>query len=259
MLPLNIARMRSLLLGTTLLLASAMFAIAESKSAITHVADGFDFPIGDLDANGYYKARGFQLGGHPGEDWNGPAGGNTDLGDPVYVIGNGVVVLSRDVRGGWGNVVIVRHAYYNNGRLDYIDSLYAHLDKISVREGQNVSRRQQVGTIGNNRGMYHAHLHFEIRKNLAIGMNRSAFSRDLENYCDPTNFIAMRRALPRPTGTATVALNTFKAPEVIQYADASSATSTKRFRSSSSSLRRPPGLKLRITATFQETQVQHFD
>ena len=248
--------MRSLLLVSFLLLAFAALGMAESTSALTRVADGFDFPIGDCDATGYHKARGFQRGGHPGEDWNGPAGGNTDLGDPVYAIGNGIVVLSRDVQGGWGNVVIVRHAYYDNGRLDYIDSLYAHLDKMNVSEGEVISRRQQIGTIGNNRGMYHAHLHFEIRKNLAIGMNRSAFPKDLENYCDPTNFIAKRRALSRPDDTARVALNTFKAPEVIQYADASS---TRKSRSSSSSLRRPPGLKLRITATFQGTQVQHFD
>ncbi len=233
-----------------------MLGVAESRYALARVADGFDFPIGDRDANGYHKARGFQHGGHPGEDWNGPAGGNTDLGDPVYAIGNGIVVLSRDVRGGWGNVVIIRHAYYHDDRMDYIDSLYAHLDKINVREGQNVSRRRQIGTIGNNRGMYHAHLHFEIRKNLAIGMNRSAFPKDLENYCDPTNFIAKRRALPGQDGTTKVALNTFEAPEAVQYADASSS---KKSRSSSSSLRRPPGLKLRITATFHETQVQHFD
>jgi hypothetical protein len=248
--------MRCLLLGTTILLAFVTFGIAESSSALTRIADGFDFPIGDCDANGYHKSRGFQSGGHPGEDWNGPAGGNSDLGDPVYAIGNGIVVFSRDVRSGWGNVIIVRHAYYDNGKMDYIDSLYAHLEKINVLEGQRVSRRQQIGTIGNNRGMYHAHLHFEIRRNLAIGMNRSAFPRDLQNYRDPTTFIAKRRSLGHANDITEVALNTFKATEAVQYADASPARSS---RSRSTSLRRPPGLKLRITATFQEMKVQHFD
>ena len=83
------------------------------------LADGFDFPVGRPDASGYYKARGFWPNGHLGEDWNGRGGGNTDLGDPVYACADGVVVHSRDVRVGWGNVVIIRHAYRDNrgGRL----------------------------------------------------------------------------------------------------------------------------------------------
>jgi murein DD-endopeptidase MepM/ murein hydrolase activator NlpD len=250
------ARMSKVLLGITILISFSTFSLAGSGTAIIRVADGFDYPVGDRDGNGYHKARGFQHGGHPGEDWNGPLGGDTDLGDPVYSIGNGIVVLSRNVQGGWGNVVIVRHAFYDGGDVENVDSLYAHLATIEVREGQNVSRRQQVGTIGNNRGMYHAHLHFEIRRNLAIGMNRSSFPKDLQNYFDPTNFIANRRELSGGKGTAAVALNTFKAPETVLYADASSR---KEARAGFSPYRPTPGLKLRITATFQKTQVRQFD
>ena len=35
--------------------------------------------------------------------------------------------------------------------------------------GDVVKRGQQIGTMGNNRGMYAAHLHFEIRHNIKIG------------------------------------------------------------------------------------------
>ena len=46
-----------------------------------------------------------------GEDWNGLEGGNKDLGKPVYAAANGLVVLARDMRMGWGNLIIVRHIF----------------------------------------------------------------------------------------------------------------------------------------------------
>jgi hypothetical protein len=70
----------------------------------------------------------------------------------------------------------------------------------------------QVGTIGTNRGMYTAHLHFEIRQNLAIGINRSAFRNDLVNYHKPTPFIRAHRNLPGSGRSALVAVNTFTVP-----------------------------------------------
>ncbi len=177
----------------------------------TRVADGFDFPVGKPDADGYYISRGW-LRYHPGEDWNGVGGGNSDLGAPVYSIGNGIVVFARDARRGWGNVVIVRHTFIERGQLRTVDSFYAHLQRVTVREGQHVTRGMQVGTIGTNRGMYTAHLHFEIRQNLAIGINRSAFKIDFNNYYKPSPFIQARRNLPGTGRSALVAVNTFTMP-----------------------------------------------
>ena len=174
----------------------------------TPLADGFDQPVGKPDAEGYYTSRGF-LSYHPGEDWNGIGGGNTDLGDPVYSIGNGYVVYARDAHMGWGNVVLVRHVFLENGQPQTIDSMYAHLDTILVREGQQIPRGLQVGTIGTNHGMYTAHLHFEIRKNLHIGINRSAYPRDLINYYRPGAFIAQHRKLLGAGSTAMIVINTY--------------------------------------------------
>jgi murein DD-endopeptidase MepM/ murein hydrolase activator NlpD len=180
-----------------------------SETAITKLANGFDFPVGKPDAQGYYKARGFRSHGHLGEDWDGIRGGDTDLGDPIYSIGHGVVVFARDCHMGWGNVVIIRHAFREDGTVKNIDSLYGHLNTILVRRGQAVSRGEEIGTMGTAHGIYDAHLHFEIRKNLEIGMSRAAFARDLSNYYDPTQFILSHRQLPATKGGYRIAMNTF--------------------------------------------------
>ena len=192
-----------------MLFVGGLVAVPGGNRVAVRVADGFDMPIGKPNADGYYMSRGF-LSYHPGEDWNGVAGGNSDLGAPVYCIGNGYVTFAMDARMGWGNVVIVRHAFVEAGQLKTVDSMYAHLNQIMVRKGQQVSRGQQVGTIGTNHGMYTAHLHHEIRKNLFIGINRSAFAKDFTNYYRPSQFIAQRRSLPGAGQTAEVVVNTYK-------------------------------------------------
>ena len=194
--------------------ANLLFAV---KTVRCKIADAFDFPVGKPDAKGYYRARGFWPNGHMGDDWNGVGGGNTDSGDPIYSIADGIVVQSRDVRQGWGNVAIIRHGYRDSsGRIRFIDSLYGHLKRIDVRLNEKVKRGQQVGTMGSNRGMYYAHLHFEIRHNLLVGMNRSKFKRDYTVYHNPTNFIRAKRKLPPETGTCTIPVDTFKAGSTVK-------------------------------------------
>jgi murein DD-endopeptidase MepM/ murein hydrolase activator NlpD len=120
------------------------------------------------------------------------------------------VTFARDVRYGWGNVVIIRHVYQGRDRqIRVIDSLYGHLLDVNVREGQHVRKGDQIGTMGSNNGMYYAHLHFEIRKNLRLGMRRSDFKRDFSNYYDPTNFINLHRSLRVPRSKYRVAVDTY--------------------------------------------------
>ena len=190
-------------------LVTALVSAPSPDTARTRLADGFDQPVGKPDADGYYMSRGFRARYHMGEDWNGLEGGNSDLGKPVYAAANGIVVLARDMRMGWGNLVIIRHIFLEDRQMKTVDSVYAHLDKTLVREGKQVVRGQQIGTIGTNRGMYMAHLHFEIRKNLFIGYNQRAFAKDLSNYYVPTSFIAQRRKLVGAGRSALVAVNTF--------------------------------------------------
>jgi murein DD-endopeptidase MepM/ murein hydrolase activator NlpD len=187
------------------------------QTAFVRLADGFDLPVGKPDGRGYYRARGMRSHGHLGEDWDGIGGGDTDLGDPVYVIGDGIVVFARDCHQGWGNVVIVRHAFRDGFGTRYVDSLYGHLDKILVKRGQGVRRGQQIATIGNAHGLYDAHLHLEIRKNIEIGMSRDKFAQDSSNYYDPSQFITSHRHLQSSGASCRVAMNTFTYDSRIQW------------------------------------------
>lgn len=183
--------------------------LAAEDTASVQLADGFGLPVGLDNGKKYYKARGMRPNGHLGEDWNGVGGGDSDLGDPVYSTANGLVVYARDFRAGWGNVVIVRHAYNERGDVRYVDSLYGHLDRILVREGQRVDRGDKVGTIGTAHGQYPAHLHFEMRKDLRVGMYRSMFPRDYRSYYDPTQFVLTHQQVSGGGRTASVPINTF--------------------------------------------------
>jgi len=156
------------------------------------ISDGFDFPVGVPNARHYYKAQNFGDNRHLGEDWNGRGGGNTDLGDPVYSVGNGLVTFSKDVCCGWGNVIRVIHRLPNHPEFTYVESIYAHLHNVNVKAGDMIARGQQIGTIGTANGRYMAHLHLEMRDfiNMSLG---PGYSDDLYGYLDPSKFISENR------------------------------------------------------------------
>jgi murein DD-endopeptidase MepM/ murein hydrolase activator NlpD len=156
------------------------------------LADGFDLPVGPPDGDGYYDAQGF--GGrnaHLGNDWNGAGGGDSDLGDPVFSIGAGRVVVAADFGGGWGNVVRVAHRVRDRGGERVIESLYAHLDTIEVHVGERLARGQRLGTIGTAHGTYRAHLHLEVRDEPGRPLGGGYGAPD--GQVDATGFIALRR------------------------------------------------------------------
>ena len=172
----------------------------DGQWAYVPLADGFDFPVGKPDGKGYYKSRGLRLATprHLGEDWNGNGGGNSDVGDPVYSIGMGLVTYAADAKGRWGKVVIVRHAFREpkSGKVLCCQTLYGHLDKITVRLGQIVGRGTQVGTIGTNNGMFTAHLHAELHFNIDVNCGHQGVQKTNVNYGNLTEFIKHYRRLP---------------------------------------------------------------
>ena len=107
-------------------------------------------------------------GYHTGDDINGIGGMNTDLGDPIYAIANGLVCYRGEPSPGWGKVVILAH---KNLKGEIINSMYAHLDKSYLPYQTIISRGAQIGTVGTANGRYPAHLHLEMRTSTGIHIN----------------------------------------------------------------------------------------
>src|SRR5438270_12047573 len=127
-------------------------------------AKRFDFPLCSEHGALAYNAQRFTQNHHLGDDLNGIGGENSDLGDPIYAVADGRVLLARDGGPGWGNVIIVLHAIEENGARRYVQSYYGHCDEILVDAGDDVRRGQQIATVGTANGQYFAHLHFEMRE-----------------------------------------------------------------------------------------------
>ncbi len=75
-------------------------------------------------------------------------------GDRVLAAFDGKVRFAKS-QGGFGNVVILMHA---NG----LETVYAHLSRIKVKEGDIVLSGQTIGLGGNTGHSFGSHLHFEM-------------------------------------------------------------------------------------------------
>ncbi|MBS3806437.1 MAG: M23 family metallopeptidase [Bacteroidales bacterium] len=88
---------------------------------------------------------------HRGMDFTGPVG--TD----IYATGDGVVVKADYSAYGYGKEVVIDHGYGYK-------TIYAHLHEITVEPGEQVSRGEVIGTLGNTGRSTGPHLHYEVRK-----------------------------------------------------------------------------------------------
>jgi len=125
----------------------------------------FDAPMGCRRGAFSYNAQPFLTDRHLGDDLNGIGGQNSDLGDPIFAVADGLVMTASWPSDGWGNVVTLLHEL-PDGRL--IETFYGHLDRINVPVGQSVRRGDQLGTVGTANGRYLAHLHLEFREYLSL-------------------------------------------------------------------------------------------
>lgn len=185
-------------------------AFATRQGALT--ADRFQLPLNPPTASGYNKTAGwkwlaYEKPGvyHPGEDWNGNGGGNSDEGDPVYAIGSGEVTAAGAFGTGWGNIVVVKHELPNG---ENVWSVYAHLKEMTVSKGDTVAVGSLVGTIGRGHdNEYSAHLHLEVRtKDLPPSHWPKAKDAILASYLEPSVFIKAHEKPLEPCAVSSTGL-----------------------------------------------------
>lgn len=172
------------------------FALTSSVDLVSlPTATRFDAPIGTEHGVMAYNAQPFTENLHLGDDLNGIGGENSDLGDPVFAIADGRVLAAREGGPGWGNVVIVLHAYRENGVRKYVQSFYGHVQTILVAPNEDVRRGQPIATVGTGGGKYWAHLHFEMREFITPYIG-AGYRKDIHGWLDPSAFVQAHRGAP---------------------------------------------------------------
>lgn len=80
------------------------------------------------------------------------------IGSPLYAAASGVVIIAKNsgYNGGYGNYVTIQHP---NGT----QTVYGHMNYVSVSVGQSVTKGESIGSSGNSGKSTGPHLHFEVR------------------------------------------------------------------------------------------------
>ncbi len=86
---------------------------------------------------------------HAGIDFSAPQG------TPIQATGDGVVVEVDTKKSGYGFHVIIDHGYG-------YQTLYGHMSKIQVKQGQKIKKGQQIGLVGSTGLSTAPHCHYEV-------------------------------------------------------------------------------------------------
>ena len=89
---------------------------------------------------------------HPGVDLGG------EIGDSIEPVKTGIVTEADYSNYGYGNTVLIDHG-------KGLTSRYAHLSKIEVKVGEEVTTNKEIGKVGVTGRSTGPHLHLEIRQN----------------------------------------------------------------------------------------------
>ncbi len=114
-----------------------------SNKQLTRIASGFGMRIDPV--YGTPKM-------HKGLDFTAPQG------TPVYASGDGIVTTAGYSDVGYGNHVEINHGYG-------YESLYGHMIRLKVRNGQRVKRGEVVGWVGSTGKSTGPHCHYEVHIN----------------------------------------------------------------------------------------------
>jgi murein DD-endopeptidase MepM/ murein hydrolase activator NlpD len=110
-------------------------------------------PLDPLPEGGRFGSRrvinGQPKSPHSGADYSAPAG------VPVLAAGDGEVALVGD------HFFAGRSVFIDHG--DGLISMYFHMSRVGVKEGENVRRGQPIGAVGSTGRATGPHLHFGVR------------------------------------------------------------------------------------------------
>lgn len=109
---------------------------------LKRMASGYGYRIHPI-----YKVRKM----HYGMDFAAPTG------TEIFATGDGEVILAMRTWNGFGRHVIIRHGFG-------YETLYAHMSKVLVRQGQKVKRGEVIGLVGSTGTSVAPHLHYEVHK-----------------------------------------------------------------------------------------------
>lgn len=114
-----------------------------------------------LEKGGYWLSSSYGIRTHPiskkraahfGIDLAAPSG------KPVYASASGTVSDVIRSENGYGIHIIIRHRFG-------FKTLYGHLDKVLVAEGQTINQHELIAAVGSSGSSTGFHLHYEIWKN----------------------------------------------------------------------------------------------
>ncbi|WP_261665482.1 M23 family metallopeptidase [Deinococcus sp. Marseille-Q6407] len=135
---------------------------------------------------------------HTGCDLNATTGGDTDYGNRVRCVADGIVQAAGNYPT-WGGIVLISHPELG------VYTQYAHLINIAVKPGDTVKMGDPVGQIGKGaKNQFMAHLHFEVRKSRlapdywpsAHVDTRAAAAKFIrEHYLDPEAWLEQHGAM----------------------------------------------------------------
>jgi murein DD-endopeptidase MepM/ murein hydrolase activator NlpD len=114
-----------------------------SNKDLSHIASGFGYRIDPI-----YKTPKL----HTGLDFAAP------MGTPIYATADGTVTNTSFDDGGYGNHVIINHGYG-------YQTLYGHMVRIKIRQGEQVKRGQVIGWVGSTGKSTGPHCHYEVIRN----------------------------------------------------------------------------------------------
>jgi len=113
-----------------------------SNKKLSRIASGFGYRIDPI-----YKTR----KAHLGLDFA------ASMGTPIYATADGQIEFSGFSTNGYGNHVIINHGYG-------YETLYGHMVRVNVAQGQQVKRGQVIGYVGSTGKSTGPHLHYEVHK-----------------------------------------------------------------------------------------------